>query len=237
MTEPNAVGEGRALRHALFDRQVLHAVWLAVLFMLVGMVSRLSAVTQGELWGWPTSMWLWVVVLTAVLHQSYVRLTWRLQLHTSLLTRTLRDAAFPLFKAGFAVLGLSRMLILPLAVANRGSLRLPGVVQWGVSAVFLALSGYLFYSVIRYFGIDRATGADHFDPEARNWPLVEEGIFRHTSNGMYTFGFLILWVPGLALESFGALVAAAFHHAYIWVHYHCTERPDMEVIYGGSRSA
>jgi len=29
-----------------------------------------------------------------------------------------------------------------------------------------------------------------------------------------------------------ALVLAAFCHAYIWVHYFCTEKPDMKRIYG-----
>ena len=29
-----------------------------------------------------------------------------------------------------------------------------------------------------------------------------------------------------------ALVVALFSHAYIWVHYFCTDRPDMKLIYG-----
>ena len=29
-----------------------------------------------------------------------------------------------------------------------------------------------------------------------------------------------------------ALVVAMFSHLYIWVHYICTERPDMRLIYG-----
>jgi len=28
------------------------------------------------------------------------------------------------------------------------------------------------------------------------------------------------------------LAAALFQHAYIWVHYYCTEEPDMQLIYG-----
>ena len=50
---------------------------------------------------------------------------------------------------------------------------------------------------------------------------------------MYTVGFLILWAPAVALASGPALLLAAFNHAYIWVHYLCTERPDMRRIYGG----
>ena len=49
---------------------------------------------------------------------------------------------------------------------------------------------------------------------------------------MYVFGFAILWVPALLFQSVAALIVAAFSHAYIWVHYYCTERPDMRRIYG-----
>ncbi len=222
----------KSLVRSVFHRQWLHGVLLVVLLGSVLAVSKLPGVLEGQLWGWSAEIWFWVAVTTAILHQGYVWIAWRLELHAGAVTRAFPHMSFRLFKALFAVLGLSRLIVLPLAVANRGTLELPGVVQWGVSAVFLALSGYLFYSVLRYFGIDRAAGADHFDPEARTWPLVNDGIFRYSSNGMYVFGFLLLWVPGFVLESSGALVVAAFHHAYIWVHYHCTEKPDMEVIYG-----
>lgn len=149
------------------------------------------------------------------------------------ITRVFPEKGFALFRVGFAVLGLARLAVVPLAVANRGTLDLPAIVQWGVSGVFALLSGYLFYSVARYFSFARAMGADHFDPAAREWPHVREGIFRYTANAMYNFGFLALWIPGLGMESAAALLAAAFHHAYIWVHFRCTEKPDMERIYGG----
>jgi hypothetical protein len=217
----------------LFERQLLHLVLLVVLLGAVALVSERPAVASGELWGWSTSTWLWVTVGAAILHQGYVWLLWRLELHARAVTRAFPERGFRLFKAGFKVLGLSRWAIVPFAVANRGAVELPGFVQWGASALFLLLSGYLFYSVLRYFGIDRGVGLDHFDPAAHEWPPVREGIFRFSSNAMYTFGFLALWVPGLALESAAALLAAAFQHAYIWVHFLCTEKPDMERIYGG----
>jgi hypothetical protein len=49
---------------------------------------------------------------------------------------------------------------------------------------------------------------------------------------MYTYGLLALWLPGLLEASAAALVAAALSHVYIWVHYTCTELPDMRRIYG-----
>ena len=136
----------------------------------------------------------------------------------------------------FAILIFLRpILITALALANRGSLPLNGTLGGGL-AILLALPAlYLGYSVKRYFGFRRAFGIDHFDPAWRDAPLVREGIFRFGSNGMYIYGFLILWIPGLALCSVAALAAAAFSHLYIWVHYHCTEKPDMKLIYGGTQ--
>ena len=75
-------------------------------------------------------------------------------------------------------------------------------------------------------------GIDHFDPSFRTKPFVRQGIFRFTSNGMYVYGFFMLWVPGLWWASTAALAAAAFNHAYIWVHYCATELPDIRRIYG-----
>jgi len=46
-------------------------------------------------------------------------------------------------------------------------------------------------------------------------------------------GLLILWIPGLVFASRAALLAALFHHLYIWVHYFTTEKPDLKRIYGG----
>ena len=62
--------------------------------------------------------------------------------------------------------------------------------------------------------------------------MIKEGIFRYTSNGMYVFGFLLLWVPALWYASAAGICAALFNHLYIWVHYYTTEKPDMRRIYG-----
>jgi hypothetical protein len=86
--------------------------------------------------------------------------------------------------------------------------------------------------VKRYFGLTRAFGIDHFDAFYRSLPFVRKGIFRFTRNGMYVYGFLILWVPALWFASLAALSVALFNHLYIWVHYFATELPDIRRIYG-----
>ena len=45
-------------------------------------------------------------------------------------------------------------------------------------------------------------------------PMVKEGIFKYTSNGMYGVVFLVFWAVAIGFDSAGALVAAAFCHAY-----------------------
>ena len=57
-------------------------------------------------------------------------------------------------------------------------------------------------------------------------------MFKYTDNAMYKFGFLILWSIALFTLSKAALLAAAFNHLYIWVHFYFTELPDIRQIYG-----
>jgi hypothetical protein len=176
--------------------------------------------------------WYWAAIFTAVAHQIYVWLCWRIELHRKGLTALLGAAAFPVFAFGFAVLGIARVIVMfVLGYANQGTVALNPLMLKVAAVVALLPALYLFYSVKRYFTFRRAFGADHFDPSVRTMPFVRGGIFRFTSNGMYVFGFLLLWVPALWWASAGALVAALFNHLYIWVHYYATEQPDIARIY------
>jgi protein-S-isoprenylcysteine O-methyltransferase Ste14 len=140
--------------------------------------------------------------------------------------------AFPLYSVFFMLLLFSRpVLILALALADRGSLAISPSFLWGLAAALLLPVGYVFYSVLRYFGIQRALGIDHFDRSYRDRPLVDGGIFRYVRNGMYLYGLLILYIPGLLLASEASLLAAFFQHTYIWVHYFTLEAPDMQIIF------
>lgn len=168
------------------------------------------------------------------MHQLYVWFCWRTQLHYSLITKLLGPKGLNFYAAGFSILGITRTsLVFLLGAANSGSLQVDQTLLNVVAAVIAVPAVYLFYSVRRYFGVKRAMGIDHFDESYRSKPFVKKGIFRFTSNGMYTFGFLLLWIPGLVFASKAALLAAAFNHTYIWVHYFCTELPDIRRIYGG----
>ena len=120
---------------------------------------------------------------------------------------------------------------MPLAIANQRTVQIDPAWLNATAVVIAIPTIYLFYSVSRYFGYRRALGIDHFDPSYREKPFIRRGIFRLTRNGMYTFGFGAVWLPGLLWGSQAALLSAAFSHLYIWVHYFCTELPDMRRIY------
>lgn len=218
----------------ILERQWLHAAALAVLIAALALAGGLDGAQEGRLWGLGTPAWVWLAVAIAVVHQVYVWLCWRIQLHGGWLTRALGDRAFPTYAAGFAVLGILRVVaVFLLAISNRDTLP----VDLTVLRVLAVLALYLFYSVKRYFSFKRAFGIDHFDVSYRSAPFVRKGIFRFTRNGMYTYGFLLLWVPALWYASLAALCVALFNHAYVWVHYYATELPDMKRIYGEARVA
>lgn len=201
--------------------QLLHFASLAAFLALVWMVWR----SQGE----PFPIAFWTAVAFPVVHQVFVWLTWRLELRSS---ATSKAIGFQGYLALFFLLFGGRFIsLLALAWMDRGSLELPVLLQASAASILVLLGLYAAYSVGRYFGMVRAAGADHFDPRYREMPLVKEGIFRFTSNGMYFVAFLLFWAIAVGFGSASALLVAAFSHAYIWVHYHATEKPDMEFLY------
>ena len=217
----------------MFQRQGWHLLALAAL--LTGVYALLTRdAVGGELFGVSTTAWLAVAIAVPIVHQTYVWLGWRLELHYGLISRCFgRDRGFRLFAGGFSILFASRLAsIILLAVSNNDTLDLPHALGLALAGATLLPSLYLYYSVVRYFGAARAYGIDHFDPEFRNLPFVRQGIFRFTRNAIYTFGFGLLWMPGLIHLSEAALLAALFSQIYIWVHYYCTELPDITRIYG-----
>ena len=219
---------------AIFEYQISHwgalAVLLAAIFLGVG---RLPEIWRGEFLGISTRSWALAALANAVIHQFFVWLCWRTELHGKILTRLLGDRAFPVYAVIFTILIIARpILITAVAFSNAGAM--PGFesARHVLGAILVVPSAYLLYSVKKYFGFQRALGIDHFDPSYRSAGLVREGIFRYSSNSMYIFGFMMLWIPGIVLGSVAAIALAAFSHLYIWVHYFFTEKPDMANIYG-----
>lgn len=219
----------------IFERQFAHILCLAVLLALTIWAMRIEGALAGSFLGISTFAWLVLLIADTVIHQFYVLSAWRLELHGKKLTQWFGDTekAFGVYAFGFAVLfGARFVLVVLLAISNRHTLPIDPWTGYILAAIIAVPAAYLFYSVKTYFTFRRAFGIDHFDPAAREWPLVRDGIFKYTSNGMYYFGIGALWIPGFALQSTAALIAAAFSHAYIWVHFYTVEQPDMRRIYG-----
>jgi len=217
----------------VFEKQVLHYFLLAVILVVVIGLSRVAGVLSGQFLGVGTSVWFYLAIAGAILHQIYVWFCWRTQLHYSLITRLFKHRGFFYYSLFFYIfLFLRLVLVIALAISNEGSLPGSQMLLNGIAIVLAVPTLYLAYSVARYFGLKRAAGVDHFDPSYRREPLVRQGIFRFTGNGMYIFGLLVLWLPGLLWASSAALLAALFNHLYIWAHYYGTEKPDMKRIYG-----
>lgn len=216
----------------VFGGQLAHAALLLMLGVCVLVATGLPGFYAGELAGLDTRTWFWFVIANAVVHQLYVWFCWRVELYAGGLTRVFGSSAFVAYAAVFTILILARpVLMTVLSISNAGTLPLGDEFARFVAVVLCVPVVYLGYSIRRYFGFSRAFGIDHFDPAWRDRPMVRDGIFRFAPNAMYVFGFLLLWVPALYFRSTAGVVAAAFSHAYIWVHYLTTERPDMEAIY------
>ncbi len=222
------------LQGFFFEGQAIHLAGLVFLLVALYTASGLPGFGAGVFLGLSTTCWVLLAVANAVAHQIYVWLSWRGALYFQAANSKLVQKLFPSHKVVFFILlALRPVLAFALGWANRGSLPISPWLGYAVSLVMFALFAYVGYSIIRWFGFSRATGMDHFYPEMfRGKPLIREGIFRFTSNSMYIFGLLILWIPGFLFQSVAALAVAAFSHIYVWVHYYSTEKPDMRRIYG-----
>jgi hypothetical protein len=217
----------------LFEKQGWHALSLAILLVGTTMLTKIEGILTGKLFGLSTTFWFWLAVSIPIAHQILVMVVWRKQLEDQWMTRLFGERDFTVYTIMFNKLFLSRPVsAILLSIANRESFNLPIGWRVGISLALFIPFACLMYSVLKYFGFKRALGIDHFDESYRELPLVRKGIFKYTSNGMYTFGFFIMWIPPILAASKAGLLLAAFSHLYIWVHYFTTEKPDMERIYG-----
>ncbi|NQT76840.1 MAG: hypothetical protein HQ565_03930 [Bacteroidetes bacterium] len=218
----------------VLKRQIWHLLILILLLLsLVIIANKNNAILYGKLWGIDTSFWFFAAIVSPIAHQLYVLIVWRLELHYKSVSKFFGKNGFKLFKTGFAILMLLRLITITLlAISNAKTLNINPSVSYLIAGLISITVIYLFYSVLNYFGIDRAFGIDHFEADkAKTQAFVKQGIFRYTSNAMYVYGMLILWIPGLLMQSEAALLIALFNHIYIWVHYYFTELPDIKTIY------
>lgn len=217
----------------LFHRQLLH-VGLVVLLVSVCYAFAAPEFNSSDSWlGLSDHGWFWLTVMVAVVHQVLVALVFRTQLGWGVLTRLFGGRDLAVWGLVFMPLLVARPItVTGLAIADSGSLVLPRWLAFALGAALMVPALYAMWSVVRYFGIPRALGGDHFRLRYRRMPMVRGGAFAWTPNAMYLLVFLGLWSIAFIAQSHVALAAALFQHAYIWVHYFCTEKPDMDLMYG-----
>lgn len=219
----------------MWHGQFRHALMLAVMLPGAWAVAGTS-LADGAWLGVSTELWFTAALAVPIVQQVAVALLWRAQLCHSLLTRIFGDAGFVIWGVIFFPLLVARpILVLAVGLADGPSLALPDAVAFWTGGLLLLPALWAMHSVQKYFGFARALGGDHFFERYRDMPMVREGAFRYSSNAMYFLVFLGIWSIALLCRSQAALAAALFQHAYIWVHWYCTEQPDGVVLYGRSQ--
>ncbi|NMF86696.1 methyltransferase [Nodosilinea sp. P-1105] len=233
------MNELKEINRRLSWQYFFHGQWQHLLLVLVlvpgAMALAEPGLTGGSWLGVGDRPWAYGLIAAVVIHQVLVWLVWRSQLCFGTVSRLLGRADLAVWMVLFFPLLVARM-VMTIAVARSapGTLELPTGVAIALGTLLLVPALYTLWSVFRYFGLARAVGGDHF--RARYWtmPLVNQGAFRYSGNAMYTFGPLLLWTIALWSQSRAALALALFQQAYIWVHFYCTEAPDLEVLYASA---
>ena len=141
-----------------------HQLWhfLSLIVLLTGIYFYLendTTLLQGALWEIPTSTWFLIAILSPILHQVYVVVGWRLELFYQSFSKAFGVNAFLIFKIGFAILIFSRILTITLlAISSANTLSIDPTFAYLIAGLLFIPAVYLFYSVKKYFGIDRAYG-------------------------------------------------------------------------------
>ena len=215
----------------MFEGQLPH---LGIVFLLtIGAIDLLVPGFSGPVFlGWDTMDWAILSIWLAVIHQIIVAFVFRMQLYAGLMTRLFGEYDLRVWGAIFLPFLAARPLTLIL-VGWLDPNRITGWrgVEISIGILLVALALLTMHSVVKYFTIARALGADHFRNDVIAMPMVNRGMFKYTSNGMYGLVFLGLWGIALLFGSWNALVVALFQHVYIWVHMYYTEKPDMARLY------
>jgi hypothetical protein len=220
---------------SFFLRQPLHLVLLLLLCGGLWFAGLIPGFRISHSWSITAGAVVAVSVVIGVLHQLWVLFFWRLELRSSAISRYFGPSGFVIYCVGFVLLITTRLAsIVCLAPLNSGTLAIPLGFRIVLVGVIAALNVWGLYSVVRYFGIRRAFGLDHFDASVRYKGLVTGGAYRYMRNVMYLIVVPVFLVPGLLWGSVASLILGVFHYIYVWVHYYCTELPDMAVIYGNT---
>ena len=215
----------------LFNGQFFHLVFILIIAAITWLLAEPS-LNQGSWLGQPDKNWLIIGISVFCLHQIIVAMVFRLQLGHALFTRIF--GRLDLLVWGiifFPFLAARPFTVMALARSSQNSLNINLFFARFLAILLIIPAGYTLWSVLRYFGLIRALGGDHFRVKYRKMGLVKEGAFKYTDNAMYQFAFLLLWSIALYFRSYPALLLAIAQHLSIWALYYCIEKPDLDLLY------
>ena len=210
-----------------FKHQIWHLGGTIILFYIGAQFVGLESNTNTFL-GIRALEWFVIAMSIPLIHQTYVWICWRSELCWKLISNTI---GFKGYVVLFFILIISRLSAIVLCFIDYGSLYQPGWLAWILGLILFIPGAYTMYSVKKYFGFLRAAGADHFDPKYRDLPFENRGIFKWTPNAMYVFAIGIPFSFAVATGSQSMFVVAIYTYISIWLHYFCTEKPDIVEIY------
>ena len=221
----------------IFEKQDWHFVLLALLVVSANTImDRFPLFFLGAFWGLSAETWLWIGIIAAILHQLYVMIIWRVQLETQWLTANLPRIGYIAYLVDYTMMLIARIgAIVLVALANRETLFIPAAARWTTALILAIPFAWLVHSIIKYYGFKRMAGAEHFELSSRDTGWAGQGIFKYVPNAIYVFGPLAFYIPGFLLASPASLLLALFNHLYLWIHYFCTELPNLRRIYGPDR--
>ena len=213
-----------------FKNQIWHIGGLIVLFYLSLQMVDLETNSK-VFFGISSKNWFLFAMSTPLLHQGYVWICWRSELCWKTISKII---GFKVYVVVFFILGILRLSSIGLCFADYGSWFIPGWITWSVSVLIFIPFIYTIYSIKKYFGFLRATGIDHFDPSYKNFSFEKRGIFKWSSNAMYTFAIAVFFGFAISSGSKAVFVFAAYSYIGGWLHYFCTEKEDFKIIYGNN---
>ena len=210
-----------------FKRQIWHLGGIIIFFYIGTQFVDLES-NINKFIGISTLGWFMIAMSIPLIHQAYVWICWRSELCWKSISNTI---GFKGYVIVFFILIISRLSAIVLCFVDYGSLYKPGWLAWTLGLILFIPGAYTMYSVKKYFGFLRAAGADHFDPKYKDLPFENRGIFRWTPNAMYIFAIGIPFSFAVATGSQSMFVVAIYTYISIWLHYFCTEKPDIVEIY------
>ncbi len=152
----------------IFERQLEHIISLLVLVFGVYWASGAEGILTGSLFGMDTAFWFWLAITIPIVHQIFVLIIWRAELYYSTITRTFGGRGFTYNSVVFMILLVARPITITfLASSNQGSSHTNLRILHLITLVLLVPILYLLYSLVKYFGVKRALGIDHFEASYR----------------------------------------------------------------------